>query len=162
MAVAALARRHGVRMWRRRCDAACGKGKVAGRAVWLFHPRTYMNRSGWAVAAAVDELGLELSRLLVVSDDISLPTGALRLRARGSSGGHKGLQSIIEELDSQEFARLRVGVGDPGGEDAADYVLAPFAPPEVPTINAALARAADAVELWLAEGTARAMAAFNG
>lgn len=157
-----LARRHGIRLWRRRYQAACGRGRIRGRQVWLFKPRTYMNLSGYAVAAAVEDLHLDAGNVLVMCDDIDLPAGNIRLREKGSAGGHKGLRSIIEELGTQDFARLRVGVGaPPPGVDAAAYVLSPFEAAEAGDVDAALARAADAAEAWLAEGAARAMTAFN-
>jgi PTH1 family peptidyl-tRNA hydrolase len=157
-----LARRHGVRLWRRRYQSACGRGRIRGRDVWLFKPRTYMNLSGYAVTAAVEELRLPVGNLLVMCDDLDLAVGKIRLREKGSSGGHKGLRSIIEELGTQDFARLRVGVGaPPPGGDAAAYVLSPFAAAEREAVGAALERAADAAEAWLAEGAARAMTAFN-
>ncbi len=154
-----LARRHRIRLWRRRFQSACGKGRVGGRAVWLVKPRTYMNLSGYAVAAATEGLNLGPGKMLVISDDIDLPPGKIRLREKGSAGGHKGLQSIIDELDTQNFARLRVGVGTPPGDDAASYVLSPLE--EADAAGAAVERAADAAEAWLAEGAARAMTAFN-
>ena len=157
-----LARRHGIRLWRRRYKAACGRGRVRGKPVWLFKPRTYMNLSGYAVATAVEELRLEAENVLVMCDDIDLPTGNIRLREKGSAGGHKGLRSIIDELGTQDFARLRLGVGaPPPGGDAAAYVLSPFEAAQTEQIDAALARAADAAETWLVEGAARAMTAFN-
>jgi PTH1 family peptidyl-tRNA hydrolase len=156
-----LAERHGVKLWRRRFEAACGKGKVRGCAAWLVKPQTYMNLSGCTVERAVRELRLELDDLLVVSDDMALPAGTLRLREKGSDGGHKGLASVIESLGTQDFARLRVGIGEPVG-DPADYVLAPFSPEERAAMAAAEARAADAAEAWLRDGVTRAMAAFNG
>jgi PTH1 family peptidyl-tRNA hydrolase len=161
MAVDVLARRHRVRLWRRRFQSAYGKGRVASRDVWLVKPRTYMNLSGYAVAEAAEKLSLATDNILVISDDIDLPLGKIRLREKGSAGGHKGLQSIIDELGTQNFARLRVGVGAPAGDDAAAHVLAPFDPADVRVIGAALERAADAAEAWLAEGAARAMTAFN-
>jgi len=162
MALDILARRHGIRLWRRRYQAACGRGRVRGKPVWLFKPRTYMNLSGYAVAAAVEDLRLAADNLLVMCDDIDLPAGNIRLREKGSAGGHKGLRSIIDELGTQDFARLRVGVGaPPPGEDAAAYVLSAFEAAEMESIDAALARAADAAEAWLVEGAARAMTAFN-
>jgi PTH1 family peptidyl-tRNA hydrolase len=120
-----------------------------------------MNRSGWSVAEAVESLKLAPERLLVISDDLDLPSGKIRLREKGSAGGHRGLQSIIEELGTQNFARLRIGVGAPTAGDAADYVLSAFDPAERSAVDEALERAADAVEAWLAEGAARAMTAFN-
>lgn len=159
MAVDALARRHRIRLWRRRFQSACGKGRVGRRVVWLVKPRTYMNLSGYAVAAAAEGLKLDTNNILVISDDIDLPPGKIRLREKGSAGGHKGLQSIIDELGTQNFARLRVGVGAPPGDDAASYVLSQLE--EADAVGAALERAADAAEAWLAEGAARAMTAFN-
>lgn len=121
-----------------------------------------MNRSGYAVAEAVEKLPLELPRVLIISDDIDLPPGKIRLREKGSAGGHKGLQSIIDELGTQDFARLRLGVGEPpAGEEAADYVLSPFTAGERELIEEALARAAACAEAWLEEGASRAMTAFN-
>lgn len=162
MALDVLARRGGIRLWRRRYRAACGRGRIRGRPVWLFKPRTYMNLSGYAVAAAVEDLRLDAGRILVMCDDIDLPAGNIRLREKGSAGGHKGLRSIIDEIGTPDFARLRVGVGaPPPGEDAAAYVLSPVGAAEQEKIDAALERAADAAEMWLAEGAARAMTAFN-
>lgn len=159
MVVDVLARRHRIRLWRRRFQSACGKGRAAGRDVWLVKPRTYMNLSGYAVAEAAEKLNLATDNILVISDDIDLPPGKIRLREKGSAGGHKGLQSIIDELGTQNFARLRVGVGAPAGDDAATYVLSPLE--EADAVGAALERAAAAAEAWLAEGAARAMTAFN-
>ncbi|UCH79552.1 MAG: aminoacyl-tRNA hydrolase [Candidatus Coatesbacteria bacterium] len=157
-----LGRRWRIRLWRRRYNAACGRGKVRGRPTWLFQPRTYMNRSGYAVAEAVEGLNLDHARILIVSDDIDLPPGKIRLREKGSAGGHKGLQSIIDELGTQDFARLRLGVGKPpAGEEAADHVLSPFAAGERELIEEALARAAACAETWLLEGPSQAMTAFN-
>jgi PTH1 family peptidyl-tRNA hydrolase len=118
-----------------------------------------MNLSGYAVAAAAEGLNLGPGKMLVISDDIDLPPGKIRLREKGSAGGHKGLQSIMDELGTQNFARLRVGVGAPPGDDAAAYVLSPLE--EADVAGAAVERAADAAEAWLAEGAARAMTAFN-
>lgn len=156
-----LARRHRIRLWRRRFQSACGKGRVGGREVWLVKPRAYMNLSGYAVAAAAEGLKLGPAGFLVISDDIDLPLGRIRLRPKGSAGGHKGLESIIGELGTPNFARLRVGVGAPSGDDAAAYVLSPFEAGDEEVVGAALERAADAAEAWLAEGAARAMTAFN-
>lgn len=156
-----LARRHRIRLWRRRFQSACGKGRIGGRDVWLLKPRTYMNLSGYAVAEAAENLKLGPDGILVISDDIDLPLGKIRLRAKGSAGGHKGLESVINELATENFARLRLGVGAPRGDDAAAYVLSPFEAGDEKPIRAALERAADAAEGWLVDGAARAMAAFN-
>ena len=156
-----LARRHRIRLWRRRFRSACGQGRIGGCDVWLVKPRTYMNLSGYAVAAAAEGLKVGGERFLVISDDVDLPPGKVRLREKGSAGGHKGLQSVIEELGTQNFARLRVGVGAPPDDDAAAYVLSRFEAGDEKIVGAALERAADAAEAWLVDGAARAMTAFN-
>lgn len=157
-----MARRHRIRLWRRRFRAVCGKGRICGREVWLLKPQTFMNLSGEAVSPAVGSLRCDAQRLLLVLDDISLPLGALRFREKGSAGGHKGLMSVIEELGTEAFPRLRVGIGmPPPGQDAAAYVLARFSAAEEKTIAQTVARAADAVETWLTEGATRTMARYN-
>ena len=114
------------------------------------------------MSPAVGTLGCGLDRLLVISDDISLPLGTLRLREKGSAGGHKGLASIIQELGTEAFPRLRIGVGSPvRGQDAAAYVLDRFSPAEEDVLPDVVRRAADAVEAWLGQGAARAMADYN-
>lgn len=162
LVVDVLARRHGIRLWRFKFKSRVGYGRIAGAEVWLVKPRTFMNLSGEAVAAAFAAARTPLSRLLVISDDINLRLGALRLRPRGSPGGHKGLASVAEALGSTEFPRLRVGVGGPReDEDVVTFVLSPFPPEEKEIITATLAKAADAVECWLRDGIDRAMSLFN-
>jgi len=162
LAVDFLAKRWGVRLWRRRFGAAYGKKTVAAREVFLVQPHTYMNLSGTSVAPWVGDLGLDLDHLLVICDDLNLPAGAVRLRTQGSAGGHKGLQSLIEELGADKYPRLRVGIGSPpAGEDAADYVLAPLGRADDEQFQKTLARAADAAESWFRRGAAATMAAFN-
>ena len=132
------------------------------REVVLLVPHTYMNRSGEALAAWRAEHGLDRESLLVVADDVYLPLGALRLRPRGSSGGHRGLASLEAELGDREYARLRVGVG--AAESAAalrEHVLEEFEGPEEEVVEQTVERAADAVETWLARGLTAAMNAFN-
>jgi len=129
----------------------------------LVKPLTFMNLSGQAVSEIARYFRVELPDVLVVADEVSLPLGRLRARPRGSDGGHKGFRSIIGQLGSQEFARLRVGVGrgDPR-RDLADHVLAGFDADERPVIDAAIERAADAGELFVAEGIEAVMNRFNG
>jgi PTH1 family peptidyl-tRNA hydrolase len=161
-AVDALAHRWGIKLWRRRFFTAYGKKTLAGREVFLVQPHTYMNLSGNSVARWVDDLGLDLEHLLAICDDLNLPAGAIRLRPQGSAGGHKGLQSLIEELGGEKYPRLRVGIGTPPpGVDAADYVLAPMARADAEQMEQTVARAADAAESWLRRGVAATMAAFN-
>ncbi len=135
---------------------------VAGRAVRVALPTTYMNRSGDAVASLLAEAGLDASRLLVIVDDLSLPVGALRLRGRGGAGGHNGLASIEDVLGFADYPRLRVGIGNsfaPGFQ--ADYVLSRFEPEERAAAEAAFARAAEAVGAVVAHGVEAAMATVN-
>lgn len=135
---------------------------VAGHAVRVALPTTYMNKSGDAVAPLLAEAGLGADRLLVVVDDLSLPVGALRLRPRGGAGGHNGLASIEGVLGFADYPRLRVGIGNsfaPGFQ--ADYVLSRFEPEERAAAEAAFARAAKAVGAVVAQGVEAAMATVN-
>lgn len=124
-------------------------------------PTTYMNLSGHAVAKAMKDLGLAPSSLLVLVDDADIPMGELRMRPHGGSGGHNGLKSIAEHLQTTDFARLRIGVGRGNGEDLADHVLAPFSLDEQKLLPEVLERAAQAVEVWLGQGLNRAMELAN-
>jgi len=154
-------RRNRIRLWRNRFASKYGSGAVAGERLAVIKPTTYMNRSGYAVAAAAGKLGVEPERIIVVNDDIDLPVGRIRVRRSGGSGGHKGLASIIDELGTEDFPRVRVGVGDPGARDPAEYVLAPFTSDEERVVPGAVVRAAEAVEAVIAGGIERAMAEFN-
>ncbi len=130
---------------------------------WLMKPLTYMNRSGWAVAPFVRKKAIPLDRLLVVHDDLDLPLGRLRLKRGGSSGGQRGVASIIEALGEAGFDRLRIGIGrPPPGVDPVDWVLARFAPGERAVLERVLEAAAGAVRTWREEGLAAAQARFNG
>lgn len=160
--VAHFARRHGIALERRETRCRVGRGVVEGASVLLARPSTYMNESGSAVAGLVRKLRVPLSGLLVVYDDLDLPFGRLRLRARGSAGGHRGLASIIASLGSQEFPRLRVGIDRPGpGLDPADYVLSPFTSPERAELPDILDKAAEAIRLVIAVGLDGAMNRVN-
>ena len=130
----------------------------------LIRPTTYMNLSGSAVSALCQELGAEPERMLVVLDDIALPLGTLRLRPKGSDGGHNGLASVIEALGSTEIPRLRLGVGPavmPPAELLAAFVLARFEPPERPVVDRMVGRASEAVKTWVDWGLEAAMNRFN-
>jgi PTH1 family peptidyl-tRNA hydrolase len=146
-----------------------GRERDAARAVWgrylgldleLVKPLTFMNESGLAVRKALARERAPLEDLLVVCDDFALPFGRLRLRQAGSAGGHNGLRSIIGELGSQQFARLRVGIGEPS-RDAIDHVLARFSAAERADLPAVLDAAADAVEAWARDGVGRAANRWN-
>jgi PTH1 family peptidyl-tRNA hydrolase len=135
---------------------------VAGERVLLAAPQTYMNLSGRSVRQALDFYKLGPADLLVISDDLNLPTGQVRLRGSGTAGGQKGLQNIIDQLGTNQFARLRIGIDrPPGGRDATDYVLQRFSRSEQDRITPAVAKAADGVELWVKEGLNPAMNRVN-
>jgi peptidyl-tRNA hydrolase, PTH1 family len=157
-----LARRHGVGFDAAPADALQAKWRGADDVIWLVKPLTFMNLSGQAVAALSRYYKVALPDVLIVTDDVNLPLGRLRLRANGSEGGHNGLRSVAIELGSTDYARLRIGVGrGDSRRDLADHVLARFEPDEMPGIEAAVARAADAVETWVSDGLAKAMNTFN-
>jgi len=140
---------------------------IAGQKVSLLKPQTYMNRSGQAVRAVVDWYKYNPGSVLIVYDDMDLPLGRLRLRPSGSAGGHNGMKSIISHLGTQDFPRLRVGIGNTekaGDRDRAvvSHVLGKFAPDEKPLVETTLDWAVDAIETMLREGTEKAMSVYNG
>lgn len=157
-----LARRAGVAFEAAPAEALMARAGPGGPAVMLAKPLTLMNLSGVAVAELIRYFRIAAADVLVVADDANLPLGRLRARAQGSDGGHRGLRSIIERLGTEEFARLRVGVGrgDPR-RDLADHVLARFDPDERESVEAAVLRAADAAEAFVTEGIAAMMNQFN-
>ena len=159
--VNAFARRHRLSFSRSQSRARVARGVVAGEEVVLARPQTFMNRSGLAVAGLVKGLRITPSDLLVIYDDMDLLLGTVRLRPGGSAGGHHGMESIIAALGSQEFPRLRVGIGRPGGGDVISYVLDGFSPEEDREVEKAVATAVEAVECYLAEGLEEAMNRFN-
>lgn len=155
-----LAARHSVALSDKRKAAMLGEGRVAGKRVALVKPRTFMNLSGEAVRYALDRYRVRADAVLVVLDDLDLPLGKVRLRERGGSGGHNGLNSINAALGTTDYARLRIGIGRPDGETVG-YVLGAFAPDEKATAQDAISRAANAAEAWLAHGVRHAMDNFN-
>lgn len=160
--VTALARHNGLKLRAGRGDYLSGSGRIAGRAIELALPLTYMNLSGVAIKQVLAASGAEPSGLLVVCDDVNLSLGALRLRRSGSDGGHNGLSSIIAQLGTEEFARLRLGVGQaPDGTDLVDHVLDGFSDGDVPTVDEMVERAEDAVKLLLSRGFDVAMQEHN-
>jgi len=129
--------------------------------VILIKPATYMNRSGQPLAAIANFYKIAASEILVVLDDFALPLGRLRLRAQGSSGGHNGLESVFEHFGTEEIARLRIGIGAVPSAGAVDYVLGRFFEEEKPILDAAIRRAADAVNCVIDKGLDAAMNVFN-
>src|SRR5262245_21288934 len=157
-----LAAAPGVTRWRSRFESQVAEAVEGTEQVLLIKPETFMNLSGRAVRAATDFYKLAPPDLLIVCDDIALPLGKLRMRAKGSHGGQKGLLSVQESLGSQEYPRLRIGVGSPGDHwDAADYVLSRFKPGERAVVADAVAQAAQAVLVWVRDGIDASMNRFN-
>lgn len=156
-----LARRWSVAAWKRRYEAEVSEHRAIG-PVLLVKPQTYMNLSGSSVREAAKFYKTPPEDIIVIHDDLDLPSGRLRIRERGGSGGHRGIESILAQLGSDEFVRVRFGVGrPPEGWESADYVLGRFAAEEQALIREAVGKAADAVEAILKEGTAAAMNRFN-
>lgn len=158
----ALARRAAIEWESAPAAALVARWRASGAAVLLVKPLTMMNLSGEAVAALARYFRVEVPDLLVVADDVNLPLGRLRARARGSAGGHNGLGSVAQYLATDDYARLRVGVGRGDRRlDLADHVLATFDASERPVIDEAIERAADAAEVFVAEGIEPVMNRFN-
>ena len=157
-----LAERCGARVTRPEAKAYIGKGKLAGSEVVLAKPQTYMNASGTAVAELVERLEADPTEMIVVSDEVALPWGMMRIRERGSAGGHNGLESIIGALDSDDFIRVRVGIRPLHPvRDLSAYFLMQLPKGDREDVLEIAGEAADAVELILGEGVRKAMNKFN-
>lgn len=158
-----LAEQENIRVLERKHRAVIGKGVVAGEKCLLAKPLTYMNLSGECVRELLDYYKAdETTELIVISDDVSLPVGQLRIRKKGSAGGHNGLKNIIAHLGHDSFARIRIGVGEkPAGWDLADYVLGHFSGPERKLEDEAADRAAEAVRTVIRQDADAAMNRFN-
>ncbi len=156
-----LAGRLGAEVNRKKFGGLFGECMAGGRKVLLIKPQGYMNRSGQVVVTVVGFYKLSLSDVMVVTDDMALEPGRIRIRAKGSAGGHNGLKDIIAKSGSEAFGRLRVGVGGPGGRDRADYVLSRPPVEERQAIEKAIALSVEALECWLEEGIAAAMNKYN-
>jgi peptidyl-tRNA hydrolase, PTH1 family len=152
-----VARRRGIALAGRECDARVGESPDGeGVRLVLAQPQTFMNRSGYAVRCLVERRDLGLEEVLVVYDDVALPLGQIRLKARGGPGGHRGIESVLGELRTDEVARLRLGIAaEPAPTDLVEFVLAPFDEGEASSVEAMISRAADACEAWVADGADR-------
>ncbi|HSP54800.1 MAG TPA: aminoacyl-tRNA hydrolase [Dehalococcoidia bacterium] len=163
-----LSRVHGINL-KARTLAATGEGQIAGHPVTLLKPRTYVNRSGHAVAPALRHSSIAIERLIVVYDELDLPSGRMRIKPKGGHGGHNGIRSIAAAVASTDFIRIRVGIGRPhvGGEPTwdpevvADYVLGDPAASEIETLRTAVTNASNAVEMIVTEGVEAAMNRYN-
>jgi len=160
-----LAREHGINLDKKQSQARIGAGEIADEAVILARPHTYMNNSGRAVCQLMSRFDIAPGDLIVIHDDLDLPPGRIRIRQGGSSGGHKGIESIIGEVGNRDFIRLRIGIGRPpenaGEADIIDFVLSDFTPEEERIIKPAVARVSDAILCLLTEGLEAAMNKFN-
>ena len=157
-----LADRMGILVEEKKHKALCGRGVLEGQKVILLKPQTFKNLSGESIRAAADFYKVEPENVLVVYDDISLEPGQLRIRAKGSAGGHNGMKNIIAHLGTQEFPRVKVGIGEkPKGMDLADYVLSCFSKGEQELMDQAFKEAARAVAVILGQGIESAMNEFN-
>ncbi len=160
MVVDELAERHGIDLQEKEMYTI-GKGSIGDANVVLVEPLTFMNRSGLAVRDVMRRHNAEPGTLIVIHDDIDMETGKLKIREKGSSGGHRGIESVIENIGSRDFVRVKIGVGREVGVAAEDYVLSKFRKEEIPLIKEAVFTAADAVALILKDGLAKAMNKFN-
>lgn len=165
-----FARTRSIRFDKKQGLARIGTGEVAGSKVIVAKPQTYMNSSGQSVSRLMQRFNVDLNDLLVVCDDLDLPLGKIRIRHGGGSGGHKGVESVITELKSQDFARLRVGIGRPGVAESSTeiseadiiaYVLSDFTPDEKQTIAKAMPKVSEAILCLLTEGLTAAMNRYN-
>lgn len=158
-----IAQKESISLTEKKHRALIGKGIIEGQKVLLVKPQTYMNLSGESVRSVLDFYKIdEKEELLVISDDISLIPGQIRIRKKGSAGGHNGLKSIITYLGHDQFQRIRMGVGEkPSGYNLADYVLGHFDKNERRLVDEAISRAADAVKVIIREGADAAMNLYN-
>ena len=163
MAAEAMTREKNIRINKLRFKALTAQCSIGDRQVLLMKPQTFMNLSGEAVRQAAAFYKIAPEHIIVVSDEISLPIGKLRIRTKGSAGGHNGLKNIIAQLGTQDFPRIRIGVGAPPHPDydMADWVLSTFKNQDAEDMKAAAARAAQAAECYITQGPDRAMNLFN-
>jgi len=165
-----FAKKEGIRFEKKQCKARIGMGEVAGNKIVVAKPQTYMNLSGQSVSLLVKKFAINLNELLVIHDDLDLPLGKIRIRLGGGSAGHKGINSIITELGSQDFIRIRVGISRPNASggfleiseaDIIAHVLSDFTSEEKQIVAQVIPRVSEAILSILAEGLTSAMNKFN-
>lgn len=162
MTIDELAGRWKIVNWRSRHEALVGEHRIGDEQLLLVKPQTFMNLSGNAVGAVANWYKVKVEDIIVINDDLDLPTGRLRLRTKGGSGGHRGIESLLMQLGQDTFARVRIGIGrPPDGWQTADYVLGRFNSVESPLIEVSINKAADAVESIIKQGLDKAMNTFN-
>jgi peptidyl-tRNA hydrolase, PTH1 family len=163
LAVDRIAENCGIQVDNRHCKALTGRARIGNEEILLAKPETYMNLSGMSVLELSRKYEIDPAKdLIVIYDELDLPLGMIRVRARGSSAGHNGMQSIINAMQTEEIARIRIGVApDDPGKGGARYILAPFRKSQLPAVDEALDLAAQAVNVILSDGIATAMNRFN-
>lgn len=162
MLVDRLAREFQTQVKREECRALIGRAVIENRIAELVKPQTYMNLSGEAVSCLLKKEDRSVERLIVISDDLALPLGKIRIRAKGSAGGHNGLKSIENCIKRQDYIRLRIGIEPPHPiSDTKRFVLENFSKADLQTVEEVLERSAEAVRTIIADGVERAMARFN-
>ena len=162
LAIDRLAERHGIGVRRAEAKALIGLGTINKVPVILAKPQTFMNLSGLSVVQLLAKHSLGIGDLLLIYDDLALPWMSIRIRSKGSAGGHNGVKSIIESLGSQEFSRLRLGIqAEHPAADAAKFVLAPIRRAQLEELDLLLGQAAEAVESIIANGVVKSMTAYN-
>ena len=160
--VTALADKYNIKLKDRKFSGLVGEGFIEGEKVMLVQPQTFMNLSGECVGLIAGFYKLEPEDVIIICDDINLDTGRLRIRAKGSAGGHNGLKSIIAHLGTEAFPRIRIGVGEKTeGWDLADYVLARFREEDEPKMREAIKNAVGAIETWISDDIGTAMNRYN-
>lgn len=160
MAVEEIAQRNGIEFSDRK-EYRIGRGSIEGHNVILIEPLLYMNRSGPAVNAILKKFTVQFDNLIVIHDDLDMETGKLRIRKTGSSGGHKGVESIIQNIGAKDFIRVKIGIGREPGILVEDYVLSKFTRQEISAIKETIGKTTDAVHAIIADGVDKAMNTFN-
>jgi PTH1 family peptidyl-tRNA hydrolase len=162
MVIDELARQLNITLDKAKFNGIFGMGVISGEKVILCKPLTYMNLSGECVRPLIDYYNIDIEDLIVIYDDLDLPTGKIRIRMKGSAGGHNGIKSLIQHLGTQEFKRIRVGIDRPkNGIKVTDYVLGRFTEDEKPFINEAILKSAEACKKWLSTPFLQVMNEFN-
>ncbi|NLM50942.1 MAG: aminoacyl-tRNA hydrolase [Clostridiaceae bacterium] len=161
MAVDLFSIKNGIKVNKIKHKALIGEGMIEGKKVILAKPQTFMNLSGESIREIVEYYKIPIENLIVIYDDIDLPTGRIRIRKKGSAGTHNGMRNIIYHLQDENFPRIRIGVGKPSG-DLVDYVLGEFSKEEGAIIQSALKNVVDAVEVIISQGIESAMNKYNG
>ncbi|WP_347548146.1 aminoacyl-tRNA hydrolase [Pseudalkalibacillus hwajinpoensis] len=161
MAIDQLSKEMGISLDQKKFQGIYGKGIVNGETVYLLKPQTFMNLSGESVCSLMEYFNIEVEDLLVIYDDLDLPTGKVRLRQKGSAGGHNGMKSIITHVHTQDFKRVRIGIDRSARNSVIDYVLKPFTKEELEPIQDAIERTVKACEAWTTDSFPEVMNQYN-